>query len=152
MTCWWTAGSWPGSWPTSRAELPVDTATSLALERAPGERQQLLCAVLGEIERLYLAWAGGASPGDPDACGLRAEYRRQCATLGWRVRVEFPGGDATSGTALDVDADGRLVVRTADGPRAVSAGDVVHLRGGVGGVRRWRRALAVRVASGERRR
>jgi BirA family biotin operon repressor/biotin-[acetyl-CoA-carboxylase] ligase len=113
---------------TSRAELPVDTATSLALERAPGDRQQLLCAVLGEIERLYLAWAGGASPGDPDACGLREEYRRQCATLGWRVRVEFPGGDAASGTALDVDANGRLVVRTADGPRAVSAGDVVHLR------------------------
>jgi len=114
---------------TTRAELPVETATSLALEGAAGtSRPELLVAVLGEIQHRYLAWAGGASPGDPDACGLRAEYRRRSATLGRRVRVEFPGGDTASGTALDVDADGRLVISGADGPLAVSAGDVVHLR------------------------
>jgi BirA family biotin operon repressor/biotin-[acetyl-CoA-carboxylase] ligase len=114
---------------TRRAELPVETATSLALEGAAGtRREQLLCAALGEIERLYLAWAGGASPGDPDACGLREEYRRRCATLGRNVRVELPGGAAAHGTALDVDADGRLVIATAEGPLAISAGDVVHVR------------------------
>jgi BirA family biotin operon repressor/biotin-[acetyl-CoA-carboxylase] ligase len=114
---------------TSRAELPVQTATSLLLEGAAStDRQQLLGAALGELEHRYLAWTGGASPGDPDASGLREEYRRCCATLGRTVRVEFPGGDAARGTALDVDADGRLVVRTADGPLAVSAGDVVHVR------------------------
>ena len=114
---------------TSRAELPIEAATSLALEGAAGTgREQLLGAVLGEIERLYLAWAGSASPGDPDACGLREEYRRASATLGRRVRVEFPGGDAADGTALDVNAGGRLVVRTAEGPLVVSAGDVAHVR------------------------
>lgn len=114
---------------TRRAELPVETATSLALEGAArAGRAQLLGAVLGELERLYLAWADGAGPGDPDACGLRAEYCRRCATLGRQVRVEFPGGDAARGTALDVDPDGRLLLRTASGPLAVSAGDVVHLR------------------------
>ncbi len=114
---------------TSRAELPVETATSLALEGAAGsDRQQLLCAALGEIECLYLAWAGSTSPGDPDACGLREEYRRRCATLGRNVRVELPDGAAAHGTALDVDPDGRLVVATAEGPLAVSAGDVVHVR------------------------
>lgn len=114
---------------TGRAELPAGTATSLALEGAVRtDRQQLLAAALGEIERLYLPWAGGASPGDPDASGLREEYRRRCATLGRHVCVELPGGDVARGTALDVDADGSLIVRTADGLLAVSAGDVVHLR------------------------
>lgn len=114
---------------TERAELPAEAATSLAVEGAAGTgRQRLLGAVLGELERRYLAWAGGGSPGDPDACGLRAEYRRRCATLGRQVRVEFPGGDAARGTALDVDADGRLLLQTAGGLLAVSAGDVVHLR------------------------
>ncbi len=114
---------------TRRAELPVEAATSLTLEGATRTtRPQLLCGVLGEFERLYLAWAGGASPGDPDGCGVRAEYRRRSATLGRQVRVEFPGGDTARGLALDVDADGRLLLRAAGGPLAVSAGDVVHLR------------------------
>jgi BirA family biotin operon repressor/biotin-[acetyl-CoA-carboxylase] ligase len=114
---------------TRRDELPVETATSLTLEGgARAGRPELLRAVLGELERRYLAWAGGASPGDPDASGLRTEYRRRCVTLGRPVRVEFPGGDAARGTALDVDLEGRLLLRTAGGPLAVSAGDVVHLR------------------------
>ena len=112
-----------------RDELPIETATSLALEGAPGTgRQQLLGAALGELERWYLAWANGASPGDPDASGLRAEYRHRSVTLGRPVRVEFPGGDAARGTALDVDTEGRLVLQTAGDQLAVSAGDVVHLR------------------------
>ena len=166
---------------TRQAELPVETATSLVLEGAARTgREQLLCAVLGELERLYLAWSGrtagagestgpgaasdgaasdggaspgsaspgsaspgsaspggaspggaspgGASPGDPDASGLRDEYRRYCATLGRQVRVEFPGGESARGTAIDVDPEGRLLLRTPDGPLAVSAGDVVHIR------------------------
>lgn len=114
---------------TRRDELPVETATSLTLEGgARTGRPELLHAALGELERWYLAWAGGASAGDPDASGLRAEYRRRCVTLGRPVRVEFPGGGVACGTALDVDAEGRLLLRTADGPLAVSAGDVVHLR------------------------
>jgi BirA family transcriptional regulator, biotin operon repressor / biotin---[acetyl-CoA-carboxylase] ligase len=114
---------------TRRDDLPVETATSLALEGAAGTgRQQLLGAALGELERWYLAWAGGASPGDPDACGLRAEYRRRSVTLGRPVRVELPGGNAARGTALDVDAEGRLLLQTAGDQLAVSAGDVVHLR------------------------
>jgi BirA family biotin operon repressor/biotin-[acetyl-CoA-carboxylase] ligase len=112
-----------------RDELPVATATSLALEGAPGTgRAELLGAALGELERRYLSWAGGTAPGDPDASGLRAEYRRRCVTLGRPVRAEFPGGGTARGTALDVDPEGRLLLGTARGPLAVSAGDVVHLR------------------------
>lgn len=122
---------------TQRAELPVQAATSLILEGAqlPGRegaglpgRDGLLCAVLAEFERLYRAWTRTASPGDPDASGLRAAYRDHSVTLGRQVRVEFPGGSSAAGTALDIDCDGRLVLDTPDGPLAVSAGDVSHLR------------------------
>lgn len=114
---------------TRRAELPVETATSLLLAGARDlRRDRLLCAVLAEFERLYLAWAGPPSPGDPDAAGLRARYRGCCVTLGRRVRAELPGGGAVGGTALDVDETGALQLRTPDGLRSISAGDIVHLR------------------------
>ncbi|MCC5953308.1 MAG: biotin--[acetyl-CoA-carboxylase] ligase [Acidimicrobiia bacterium] len=55
-------------------------------------------------------------------------YRRSCSTLGQAVRVEL-GKETLTGTAVDLDARGRLVVETADGGRTVvNAGDVVHLR------------------------
>jgi BirA family transcriptional regulator, biotin operon repressor / biotin---[acetyl-CoA-carboxylase] ligase len=53
-----------------------------------------------------------------------------CATIGHDVRVELPGRRVLAGTATAIDADGRLLVRTAEGPEeAVSVGDVVHVRG-----------------------
>ena len=43
------------------------------------------------------------------------------------VRVELPGGEPLTGTAVSVDRDGRLVVRAAGGTEhAVAAGDVTH--------------------------
>jgi BirA family transcriptional regulator, biotin operon repressor / biotin---[acetyl-CoA-carboxylase] ligase len=114
---------------TRASELPVKTATSLALQGAARTgRGELLCAVLGELERLYLAWVAAPGPGDPDAAGLREEYRRRSVTLGRRVRAEFPGGGAAEGTAIDVDETGQLLLATPGGTLAVSAGDVVHLR------------------------
>ena len=114
---------------TARAELPVPTATSLALEGAAGTgREELLVAVLGELEHRYLVWTRAERPGDADGSGLREEYRRCSATLGRRVRVELPGGNAAEGVALDVDADGRLRIRGPGADVDVSAGDVVHLR------------------------
>ncbi|MGH3157722.1 MAG: biotin--[acetyl-CoA-carboxylase] ligase, partial [Streptosporangiaceae bacterium] len=84
---------------TQRDELPVAAATSLALEGAAStSRAELLVAVLGEFERLYQAWTRTAQPGDPDAAGLRNEYRRRSVTLGSHVRVEFPGGAEAGGT------------------------------------------------------
>jgi BirA family biotin operon repressor/biotin-[acetyl-CoA-carboxylase] ligase len=45
------------------------------------------------------------------------------------VRVLLPGGGELTGEATSVDADGQLVIRTADGAdRRVSAGDVLHVR------------------------
>jgi BirA family biotin operon repressor/biotin-[acetyl-CoA-carboxylase] ligase len=95
---------------TRRDELPVELATSLALEGADTtDRDTLLRAVLRAL-----------AFGEAD----RSSYRDLCSTLGRRVRLELPGGDAVEGVAEEVDGHGRLVV----GGVPYAAGDVVHLR------------------------
>ncbi len=120
-----------------RADLPPDAdATSLALQAAPGGpaaggpglRERLLAELLAALSHWYLAWRDQASPGDADACGLRQEYARRCATLGREVTVTLPGGQVIYGIAEGVDPAGRLEVRTATGLAQVSAGDVIHVR------------------------
>lgn len=109
------------------AELPVETATSLAIEGAPlSDRAPLLRAILREFATWYREWT--ALGGDPERSGLRTAYKDLCATLGRRVRVELPGAETLAGTARDVDGAGRLVVAGSGGDTAVSAGDVVHVR------------------------
>lgn len=108
-------------------ELPVPTATSLVLEGASvSDREIVLRAVLRELALRYTEWK--AADGDPDGSGLRSAYREHSATLGREVRMELPGGHTATGTALDVDGEGRLVIGTDGGERAFTAGDVVHVR------------------------
>ncbi|WP_329380205.1 biotin--[acetyl-CoA-carboxylase] ligase [Streptomyces sp. NBC_01351] len=109
-------------------ELPVPEAGSLALAKATvTDREPLLKAVLRSLEQWYGNWR--AAGGDPAASGLQETYAAGCATLGRHVRAELPGGRTLTGTAEAVDAEGRLVIRTAeDRHEAVGAGDVVHLR------------------------
>ena len=103
-------------------ELPVDTATSLALEGATEtDRTIVLRAFLRNLEALYRAWA--AVGGDPGS-GIRDSYVRRCVTLGTRVRVSLPDGNALEGQATGIDELGRLLV---DG-QAISAGDITHVR------------------------
>jgi BirA family biotin operon repressor/biotin-[acetyl-CoA-carboxylase] ligase len=74
------------------------------------------------LERVLLAF--DALPDD-----ISTSYRARLQTLGRRVRVELPGAVNVFGQAIDVDADGRLMVRLDDGQiRAFDVGDVVHLR------------------------
>ena len=110
-------------------ELPADAAaTSLAIEGAAcSDRDPLLRAVLRELSRTEKTWR--EHNGDAGASGLREAYQRRCGTLGQRVRVELPAATVLVGHAVDVDSDGRLLVRDDRGTEhAVSAGDVVHLR------------------------
>ncbi|WP_344899338.1 biotin--[acetyl-CoA-carboxylase] ligase [Actinomadura meridiana] len=108
-------------------ELPVATATSLAIEGAPlTDRAPLLRAILRGFETWYREWT--ALDGDPQSSGLRPAYKELCATLGRRVRVELPGDERVEGTARDVDDTGRLVVSGPGGDIAISAGDVIHVR------------------------
>jgi BirA family biotin operon repressor/biotin-[acetyl-CoA-carboxylase] ligase len=106
-------------------ELPVESATSLTLANATvTDRDTILRAVLRAIEGEYTSWRldGG------DSHALLARYRDLCITLGRVVRAELPGDQTIEGDAVDVDPTGSLVIETSAGRRAVSAGDVVHLR------------------------
>jgi BirA family biotin operon repressor/biotin-[acetyl-CoA-carboxylase] ligase len=108
-------------------ELPVPTATSLALEGSDVvDRDPVLRAVLRGLAERYRSFE--AAGGDPAAAGLVEAYGAACSTLGRQVRVELPGDRLVHGEAVDVDDAGRLVLRTADGMTALAAGDVVHLR------------------------
>jgi BirA family biotin operon repressor/biotin-[acetyl-CoA-carboxylase] ligase len=91
------------------------------------DRNRLLAAILDEFGDLLDPWhrAGG----DVDLCGLRPGYLAVCATIGMTVSIELPGGRVVTGTAVDVDQEGAIVVDSGDGTRSrYSAGDVVHLR------------------------
>ncbi|MFB9904724.1 biotin--[acetyl-CoA-carboxylase] ligase [Allokutzneria oryzae] len=117
-------------------ELPVGPGglppTSLAMQgSACLERDRILVELLRELDSAERLWREHG--GDPVRSGLIDRYRQVCGTLGQQVRVELPGSDGRNrflhGVAEDIDADGRLVVRAADGSaQPVSAGDVVHLR------------------------
>ena len=54
-------------------------------------------------------------------------WRESALTLNRRVRVETPGGEVT-GTAVDIEYPGTLVVETDTGTERVTAGDCEHLR------------------------
>lgn len=59
-----------------------------------------------------------------DRDAVMAAYRRRCITLGREV-VVLAGGEKQYGTALDVDANGALVVQFCDGSlKAVNSGEV----------------------------
>ncbi len=111
-----------------RTEIPVDSGTSLALEGAAStDRDPLLRAVLRAFVDGYQEWVGHG--GDAEASGLAREYRERCASIGQQVRVHQPGGGLLEGRVTGVDGDGQLRVREfRGGERAVSAGDVVHVR------------------------
>ena len=106
-----------------RAELPVDTATSLLLEsgRFP-DRTALLISLLTILRHEYAAWQDG------DGSALAAAYTELCTTVGREVRVDLPGAGALRGTATGIDADGRLLLESLGEHVAVGAGDVVHVR------------------------
>jgi len=112
---------------TTEAELPVASATSLALAGAAGlDRTALLAAILRRLDARYAQWSD--CDGDAAACGLTEAYRAACVTLGRAVQVRLASDELLDGTAVDVDELGRLIIRTGDGRRAVGAGDVEHVR------------------------
>lgn len=103
-------------------QLPVSTATSVAVEGGDPDPDTALAGYLAHLQRLIEAYL--AHGGDAEASGLAARARQLCVTLGREVRVELPDGRVLEGVATQLDADGRLVV---DG-ESVAAGDVTHAR------------------------
>lgn len=85
------------------------------------DRADVFATYLASLHR----WLGvlDREPGD-----VLAGYRRRCATLGAQVLVSLPDGESLAGEAVDIDAEGRLVVLTSDGRVTVTAGEVAHVR------------------------
>ena len=102
--------------PREHAEIR-HTATSLRAELGRDiDREVLLASHLAHFEGLYTAAQSGES--------MRDRWRERLVTLGKDVRATWQGG-AAEGIAEDVDADGALLIRTADGALTrVEAGDV----------------------------
>jgi BirA family biotin operon repressor/biotin-[acetyl-CoA-carboxylase] ligase len=91
------------------------------------DRDPLLRALLRAFGTWYGRWSEAG--GDARAAGLADAYREACTTIGRRVRAELPGQRVVTGMATGLDADGALLVATADQEEVtVGAGDVVHLR------------------------
>jgi BirA family biotin operon repressor/biotin-[acetyl-CoA-carboxylase] ligase len=111
---------------TRRDELP-DTGTSLSLVTgAPVDRGPVLLGYLRALERRWTGWV--AALGDPVASGLARDYLAWSSTVGQQVEVALPDGATLSGVAEAVDWDGRLSVRTAQGPVELASGDITHVR------------------------
>ncbi|HRA76913.1 MAG TPA: biotin--[acetyl-CoA-carboxylase] ligase [Propionicimonas sp.] len=104
----------------AQADLPVPTATSLALAGYPAATIDVVAGVLRALGGWYLRWLAGED--------LREAYRAASATIGRGVRVEVSPTESVTGEAVGVDADGCLLVRTPAGVRGFAAGDVWHLR------------------------
>lgn len=112
---------------TTEEELPVETATSLQLCGVHNlDRTQLLVAILRCLDTRLAQWSDVG--GDAEACGLAADYRHACATLGREVSVSTTAGPVVTGQAIGIDSDGRLQVEHDGRVEIVGAGDVQHLR------------------------
>jgi BirA family biotin operon repressor/biotin-[acetyl-CoA-carboxylase] ligase len=108
-----------------RSELPVGTATSLALCGALNvRREDVIVRYLGVLTDLLRAWSRGGA----ELEALRAAYRSSCLTIGMDVDVHQPDGLVAQGTATGVDDTGRLVVASCGSSTAHAAGDVMHVR------------------------
>lgn len=98
---------------------------AVSLRQKTGEqvsRLELLKAILRRIEQEYLLLrSSGPLP-------VLERWKAHSVTLGRKVRV-YCGGEQAEGEAVDIDADGGLLVRPDTGIiRKFVAGDVMHLR------------------------
>ena len=100
----------------TREDLPIEKATSLALEGRDTDRTELAITVLKNLRRRIAQWENQ----DPQ---LLRDYRAVCSSLGQEVRLETPSGDVT-GHVDEIGEDGRIMVAG----EYYSAGDVTHLR------------------------
>ncbi|MBN1399817.1 MAG: biotin--[acetyl-CoA-carboxylase] ligase [Anaerolineae bacterium] len=104
----------------SLPEVMTPPTSLLAETGRPLSRLALLQALLEGVEARYLRLQSGWSP--------HAEWRQHLATLGQSVQIGTPE-EIITGQAVDVDADGALLVLTPEGARRrVLVGDVT-LRG-----------------------
>ena len=102
----------------SADELPVENATSLALEGFSNlNRNEILACIINHFEINLEMWEHDQS--------FLAHYRSASVTLGKDVEVTLPGGGVIRSKAVGISNTGALLLE--DGSE-VTVGDVVHLR------------------------
>ena len=118
--------AWGDGFPEDLADRAValdEIVASLPEPVAVPDRVDLLVELLGFLDSGYRDLL---APDGPTVVVDR--WRAGSATLGRRVRVDL-GADDIEGVAVDVTAEGHLVVERDEGGRKVLAvGDVIHLR------------------------
>jgi BirA family biotin operon repressor/biotin-[acetyl-CoA-carboxylase] ligase len=110
---------------SDRASFPADvrerSASLSATAGAPLDRTKLLAEILAGLDHAYQRFLA-------DGQSVLVAWREMNVTLGRRVAVSGPDG-TFEGNALDIDEEGRLVVRPDEGaPRTVAAGDVTIIK------------------------
>lgn len=109
-----------------RDELPLPTATSLAVCGLHHGKNELLASLLVHLDDLLTVWLETGT--------VRDQYVARCDTIGAPIRLTFDpeivggGEEAIEGIGADVDVDGAIVVETSEGRRSFNAADVSHLR------------------------
>ena len=112
------------NWPDPASLPPELAGRATALNHLAGrplDRAELLVAWLVHLDRRWSSIVSGQGDTVVD------EYRRRLTTLGRQVVVDATDR-SVRGRAVDVLADGRLVVDDGRARHTVAVGDVVHLR------------------------
>ncbi len=100
-------------------QLPVSSATSLSLENfSELNRNILLVAILNNFKERLDLWDQGDD-------SIQELYCSASATLGKKVRIQYPDGRHEESIATGISWRGELII--SDGAH-VHAGDVIHLR------------------------
>jgi BirA family biotin operon repressor/biotin-[acetyl-CoA-carboxylase] ligase len=122
----------------TKAELPVETATSLAVECGDLPALKLptadlfdlaLSTYLSQLRNLYSAWVDAKA--NAIASGLQHGVLAACSTIGREVKALLPADQVIEGKAITIDNGGRLVIADSANPgqlTALAAADIVHLR------------------------
>lgn len=101
----------------TQEELPVLTATSLAIENYKVDRHELIIQVLEEFRKLK-----------SENNQWLEEYKKFCATLGKNVLVSNNDGTQLSGEAISIEPTGALVIKNLENLYQITFGDIEHLR------------------------
>ena len=109
----------PEDFPPDVAEIATSLSAYLGREVS---RPQLAAAMVRELERLYTTLLSG------DLSSYLASYRQGCVNLGKTVQL-LGDGKREVVTALDIDPDFGLVVRTETGEEKVVRSGEVSVRG-----------------------
>ena len=102
----------------SQGELPVESATSLALQGCSScDRNDLLIAYLEIFAKYLVRWQATDT-------SLLNDYKAKSSTIGREIAISAPDGSTRRSTAIGIDSSGALVLT---GEEILTVGDVIHL-------------------------